>query len=145
MGRGTRGVRGMRLKSDDDAVVAMAIVDANCDILNITEGGMGKRSNIGCGDSQVDKEAGISGYRLTNRGSKGVTSIKLKSGDHLVGALRVEHGDEAMLTTTSGQIVRFKTDEIRTIGRASQGVKVMNIKNDDRIVNHQADSQHETQ
>ncbi len=134
MGRATRGVRGMKLQKKDDSVVAMAIVDPNCDILNITEKGMGKRSNIGSGDSQVDKEAGISGYRLTNRGSKGVISIKQKDGDHLVGALRVEHGDEAMITTISGQIVRFKTDEIRTIGRASQGVRVMNLKDDDRII-----------
>ncbi len=134
MGRGTRGVRGMRLKNDDDAVVAMAVVDPNCDILKITENGMGKRSNIGTGNSQLDKEARVSGYRLTNRGSKGVTSIKLKDADHVVGALRVEHGDEAMVTTTSGQIVRFKTDEIRTIGRASQGVRVMNLKKKDSIV-----------
>ncbi len=131
MGRATRGVIGIRLKSKEDSVIAMEVVDKDIDILKITALGMGKRSNIGAGKAEIDQGAG---YRLTNRGSKGIISIRLKGDDRVVGALKVESGDEIMVTTVSGQIVRFNTDEIRTIGRASQGVKVMNLRGDDRIV-----------
>lgn len=134
LGRSTRGVRGMRLKTADDAVVAMEIVDPNCDVLQITELGMGKRSNIGTGDAQQDREKHISGYRLTRRGSKGVTGIRLKEGDRVVGAVRLAPDSEIMLTTTKGQIVRFHATEVRVIGRTSQGVRVMNLNEGDRIV-----------
>ncbi|MCH2176183.1 MAG: DNA gyrase subunit A [Lentisphaeria bacterium] len=131
MGRSTRGVTGMRLKSEDDEIVAMTIVNKGDDIINITESGMGKRSNIGAGIAEIDQGAG---YRLTNRGGKGVTSIKLKEGDRLAGALVITDEDEVMVTTESGQIVRFKCSEIRAIGRSSQGVKVMNLKGSDKII-----------
>ncbi|MCJ8328998.1 MAG: DNA gyrase subunit A [Lentisphaeria bacterium] len=131
MGRNTRGVTAMRLKTESDSVVAMAIVVPSTDLLKITELGMGKRSNIGTGDAQIDKG---SGYRLTRRGGKGVTSIKLKENDAVVASLRIQSGDEIMIITEKGQIVRMKTDEIRTIGRTSQGVKVMNLKKDDKII-----------
>ena len=131
-GRVGKGMIGIRLKKENDGVVALAVVDKATDILNITENGMGKRSNIGTGIAEQDKEQG-GGYRLTNRGSKGVTSIKLKPDDKVVAALQVESGDEIMITTVSGQLVRISTDEIRSIGRSSQGVKVIDLRGKDKV------------
>ncbi len=131
-GRATRGVKGIRLgKRKDDAAVAMCVVEKGVDILIVTASGMGKRSNIGTGIAEQDKEGG--GYRLTNRGGKGVTGIRLKADDLVVGALLVEPGDEIMITTVNGQMVRISVDEIRTIGRASQGVRVINLRDDDKV------------
>ena len=131
-GRVGKGMIGIRLKKADDGVVALAVVNKQVDVLNITQYGMGKRSNIGTGIAEQDKEMG-GGYRLTNRGSKGVTSIKLKAEDKVIGALQVESGDEIMITTVNGQLVRISTDEIRAIGRSSQGVRVINLKGDDQV------------
>ena len=131
-GRVGKGMIGIRLKKENDGVVALAVVDKAVDILNITENGMGKRSNIGTGNAEEDREQG-GGYRLTNRGSKGVTSIKLKPDDQVIAALQVESGDEIMITTVNGQLVRINTDEIRSIGRSSQGVKVIDLRGDDRV------------
>ncbi len=132
-GRVGKGMIGIRLgKKKDDAVIAMSVVDKGVDIINITALGMGKRSNIGTGFSEQDKETG-GGYRLTNRGGKGVTSIKLKPRDKVVGALKVEDGDEIMMTTVNGQMVRINVDEVRTIGRSSQGVKVIDLREKDRV------------
>ncbi len=131
-GRATQGVRGIRLSSEEDRVVAATIVEEGIDILTITAGGMGKRSNIGTGDAEQDRQQG-GGYRLTKRGGKGVTSIKLKPGDKVVGALKVKPDDEIMITTTKGQMVRINADEIRTIGRSSKGVKVMDLRGKDQV------------
>lgn len=131
-GRVGIGVRGIRLRSEDDAVVAFSVVEKGVDMLKITQLGMGKRSNIGTGIAEQDRELG-GGYRLINRGGKGVTSIKLKTGDRVVAALMVVPGEEIMITTVNGQMVRISTDEIRTIGRNSQGVKVMDLRGKDRI------------
>jgi len=73
------------------------------------------------------------GYRLTNRGGKGVTSIKLKEKDKVVAAMIVEPGDEIMMTSIQGQMVRISTDEIRSIGRSSQGVKVIDLRGKDKV------------
>jgi DNA gyrase subunit A len=132
MGRVTRGVIGIRLgKREDDEVVAMAVVTERQDVLKVTLRGMGKRSNIGTGIAEQDRETG--GYRLTKRGGKGVTSIKLKDDDRVVAGIVVESGDEIMMTTVEGQLVRISTDEIRVIGRSSQGVRVINLRDSDTV------------
>ena len=134
IGRAGKGMIGIRLgKKEDDGVVAFAVVDKQVDILKITQNGMGKRSNIGTGNSEEDKEHG-GGYRLTKRGGKGVTSIRLNPGDRVIGALRIESEDEIMITTTDGQLVRINTNEIRTIGRSSKGVRVINLRKKDKVV-----------
>ena len=133
IGRAAKGMIGIRLgKREDDGVVALSVVDKQVDVLKITENGMGKRSNIGTGISEQDKETG-GGYRLTNRGGKGVTSIKLKPKDKVVAAMIVESGDEIMMTSVQGQMVRISTDEIRSIGRSSQGVKVIDLRGKDKV------------
>jgi DNA gyrase subunit A len=130
-GRVTKGVIGIRLGRDNDDVVAMCVTEKGADLLIVTAGGMGKRSNIGTGIADQDKETG--GYRLTKRGGKGVTGIKLKGDDRVTAGLLVEHSDEIMMTTVSGQMVRINTNEVRTIGRASQGVKVIDLRRNDEV------------
>jgi DNA gyrase subunit A len=130
-GRVTKGVIGIRLGRDGDYVVAMCVVDKGADLLIITARGMGKRSNIGTGIADQDRKTG--GYRMTKRGGKGVTGIKLKEGDEVAAALLVELGGEIMMTTVSGQMVRINTDEVRTIGRTSQGVKVIDLRGKDMV------------
>jgi DNA gyrase subunit A len=130
-GRVTKGVIGIRLGRDNDNVVAMCVTEKGADLLIVTAGGMGKRSNIGTGIADQDKETG--GYRLTKRGGKGVTGIKLKDDDRVTSGLLVEQGDEIMMTTVSGQMVRISTNEVRTIGRTSQGVKVIDLRRKDKV------------
>ncbi len=132
MGRATRGVIGIRLgKREGDEVVAMEVVSDGLDILNITEQGMGKRSNIGTGIAELDTD--VDGYRRTHRGGQGVISIRLREGDRVVAASLIEPGEEVIVTTMLGQVVRFKADEIRTIGRSSQGVRVINLRDKDCV------------
>ncbi len=135
MGRTARGVTGLRFKIAGDSIVGMEVIEhledlgddadeealANGpEILVISSGGMGKRSYVNT-------------YRRTNRGAKGVTSMKLREGEDVIAAIQVTAGDELMLSTEKGQMVRFSTDEVRTIGRASKGVRIMNMKDGDRI------------
>lgn len=136
MGRATRGVRGMNLRDGQggirDGVVSMTVVDPGAELLVVTEKGMGKRSCIGTGIAEQDKAIG-GGYRLTRRGGKGVTSIKLETDDRVVAALEVKEGDEIIMTSVNGQMVRIGTDSIRAIGRNSRGVRVMRLREGDRL------------
>ena len=103
-------------EGDDTALVD----DGRPQLLVITSGGMGKRSFV-------------EGYRLTRRGAKGVKNVNLRSGEEVVAALRVKHGDELILTTERGLISRMKVDEIRIVGRSSKGVRIMELRKNDRI------------
>ena len=134
IGRTARGVTGMRFKIPGDEIVSMAIVpsiqefDSEEDaasaggpqMIVITDGGMGKRSFV-------------STYRKTNRGAKGVVNIRLKENESVVSALIIDDSYEILITTLKGLIVRIPAKEIRTIGRASKGVKVMRLKEGDLI------------
>lgn len=133
MGRTARGVIGMRLGKANDAVVSMAVVEPGADVLTITVKGIGKRSNIGTGHTEQDKAIG-GGYRLTNRGGRGVISMRLQANDSVVSALKVIPGSELMMTTVEGQLVRISIDELRSIGRSTQGVKVIGLHDDDKVV-----------
>lgn len=123
-GRASRGVRGLRFRKEGDYLVSMEVfqnvpedeVVDGPEILVITTGGMGKRSFV-------------KNYRLTRRGSGGVTSIRFKNpGESVVATLQVESGDEIIITTQKGIIVRLSCDQVRTIGRASMGVRLMSFK-----------------
>jgi len=85
-------------------------------ILVISDGGMGKRSYI-------------SSYRLTRRGAKGVVNMKLPAGEKVISVIQVEDSNDLLITTKVGQTVRIPMSEIRTIGRASKGVRIMKLKN----------------
>ncbi len=121
MGRNAGGVRGIQVSSDD-AVVAMEAVAGAPSLLTVTENGFGKRTRI-------DE------YPLRNRGGKGVITIKTtERNGQVVGALLVGDDDELMLISNRGKIIRIKVGSISVIGRNTQGVKLFELSNDERLV-----------
>ncbi|MBI1223876.1 MAG: DNA gyrase subunit A [Bacteroidetes bacterium] len=124
MGRNTSGVNGLTLEDENDAVVGMAIVEPNDlthSILTISEKGTGKRTMAG-------------DYRLTNRGGKGVKTMEIteKTGD-VIAIKAVAEDEDLMITTKSGIVIRMPVNEIRVMGRATQGVRVIRVDGDDEI------------
>ena len=117
-GRATRGVRGITLKGKDDYVVNIEVVDSKSTLLIAGMNGQGKRT-------EFDQ------YRLQKRGGSGVIAIKTQG---VAGALSVREDDEIMLLTHSGQAVRTRVNEIRVIGRTTQGVRLINLAKDDRLI-----------
>ena len=119
-GRNTVGVWGIR-PDKKDHVVAIAIVDPNAMLLVAGENGIGKRTPF-------------DDYRRQSRGGKGIITMKTgeKTGD-VVGALTVTEGDELMLITTKGQMVRTRVKEIRVVGRNTMGVKLMDLRNGEKL------------
>jgi len=121
MGRATRGVRGIRL-SAGDAVIGLIVADEKTTVLTVCENGYGKRT-------------AIDQYRLINRGGKGVINIRTsKRNGKVVGLLDVKDEDEVMLVTQGGMVIRSPVAHVRVIGRATQGVRVINLKEGDRVV-----------
>jgi len=120
MGRGAKGVRGIRL-GKKDALIAMEAVSPDGSLLTVTENGFGKRTSF--------KE-----YRLQSRGGKGIINVKITSKNgNVVGLKSVKDKDEIMLITHKGMVVRTPVKEIRMIGRATQGVRVIKLKDKDRV------------
>ncbi len=115
MGRTAAGVRAMRL-GENDALVDMLVVDENYDILTLTAKGYGKRTNV-------------EDYRVQGRAGKGIKAgtFNEKTGE-LVAMKQVTDDNDIMIITTAGTIIRMHADSISRIGRASRGVKVMNVK-----------------
>ena len=152
MGRTARGVTGMRFKLDDDEVVSLEVISeptydeaqedteiedvpesdfaedeetadaagVGPEVLVVTDGGMGKRSFV-------------SAYRKTNRGARGVVNIRLRPGEHVLAVVQMTGDDELLITTERGQMTRIPAAEIRRVGRASYGVKIMNLNQNDRV------------
>ena len=122
MGRNASGVRGIRLADDTDEVIGMVSVhDLDEEILVVSENGYGKRSSI-------------DDYRITNRGGKGVKTISIteKTGG-LVAIKNVSDSDDLMIINKSGIAIRMSVEDLRVMGRATQGVKLINIKGKDSI------------
>ena len=122
MGRNASGVRGIKLKDEKDEVIGMISVnDMDSDILVVSENGYGKRSSL---DS----------YRVTNRGGKGVKTISItdKTGS-LVSLKSVNDNDHLMIINKSGIAIRMEVNSLRVMGRATQGVKLINLKDNDSI------------
>jgi DNA gyrase subunit A len=129
MGRNASGVRGVTLANDNDAVVGMiAVKDDSETILVVSEKGYGKRSYLN------DPEDGEAVYRVTNRGGKGVKTISItdKTGP-LLAIKIVADEDDLMIITKSGVTIRMHIDTIRTMGRAAQGVRLINLKGNAEI------------
>ncbi|MDP6579658.1 MAG: DNA gyrase C-terminal beta-propeller domain-containing protein, partial [Vicinamibacterales bacterium] len=121
MGRTARGVRGIRLRSDDE-VVAMAVVRPGGTLLTVTENGYGKRT-------ELDE------YRVQSRGGVGIIGIQTTARNgRVAGIAYVEDEDELMLITQQGKVLRMDTKDIRPIGRATQGVRLIEIDDRDRVV-----------
>src|SRR5210317_219380 len=122
MGRGASGVRGITLNDKNDEVVGMvAVNDMDANILVVSENGYGKRSSV-------------EDYRVTNRGGKGVKTISIteKTGK-LVSIKNVTDQDDLMIINKSGIAIRMEISTLRIMGRATQGVKLINLKVDDTI------------
>jgi len=122
MGRNASGVRGIRLASETDEVIGMICIENNAsDVLVVSENGFGKRS-------QIDD------YRITNRGGKGVKTINIteKTGS-LISIKDVTDTDDLMIINKSGIIIRIAIANLRLMGRATQGVKLINIRQGDEI------------
>lgn len=122
MGRTATGVRGITLEDDNDAVVGMiAINDAETTVLVVSEKGYGKRTDI-------------EDYRVTNRGGKGVKTINVteKTGK-LVAIKDVTDTDDLMIINRSGIIIRIAMNQLRVMGRATQGVRLISFKGNDEI------------
>ena len=122
MGRNASGVRGITLGGPNDEVIGMVSVnDASTDILVVSENGYGKRSSL-------------DDYRITNRGGKGVKTISItdKTGE-LVAIKNVSDENDLMIINKSGIAIRMSVESLRVMGRATQGVKLINLKGDDQI------------
>ncbi|MGJ8737644.1 DNA gyrase subunit A [Zobellia laminariae] len=122
MGRNASGVRGITLADDNDEVIGMVSVhDMEENLLVVSENGYGKRSNI-------------DDYRITNRGGKGVKTISIteKTGG-LVALKNVSDSDDLMIINKSGIAIRMSVEDLRVMGRATQGVRLINLKGNDSI------------
>jgi DNA gyrase subunit A len=132
MGRNASGVKGITLESDKDEVIGMLTVDKDtldtATVLVVSEKGYGKRSYL------VDPETKEDEYRVTGRGGKGVKTLNVteKTGD-LIAIKNVSDEDGLMIINKSGLTIRMRVDALRTMGRATQGVRLINIKDSDAI------------
>jgi DNA gyrase subunit A len=121
MGRTAYGVRGISLR-DEDYVVAMAEVRPGGTLLTVTEHGFGKRT-------EIDE------YRVQSRGGVGIINIATtERNGQVVGVAYEQDGDQVLLITQQGMILRMQTNDVRAIGRATQGVKLIEIEGEDRVV-----------
>ena len=117
-GRATRGVRGIKLKSDSDAVVAIEIVDPDATLLTAGANGLGKRT-------------AFDEYRQQSRGGSGIIAMK---SEKIIGVLSVTDSDEIMMFTKNGQAVRSPIKDVRISGRATSGVKLINLGDKDKLI-----------
>ena len=122
MGRGARGVIGIRLAKEDFLVGAGVIGEDDKYILTITESGIGKKSDLGL-------------YRCQSRGGKGLLNIKInKKLGKVIGLIILNDSDEMILSSEKGVVNKLGTSQIRSQGRATQGLKIINLKEGDRLV-----------
>ena len=143
MGRNSSGVKGVSLVGDDE-LVGMVVADPDATLLTASENGYGKRTPFGPnangnGDSEPSAEAGgedSSGarYRTQNRGGKGLRDIKTTDRNgRVVGVASVTDGDELLLMTSRGKLQRIRAADVSTIGRNTQGVRVMSLDEGDTL------------
>ncbi|MCY4523848.1 MAG: DNA gyrase subunit A, partial [Halobacteriovoraceae bacterium] len=121
VGRVSRGVKGMGIKSDEK-VITMEIIDDSMELLSMTENGHGKRSLV--------RE-----YRKQTRGGMGVSAMKLTQKNGKIKAIKtVEKQDDLMVITNKGQVIRTNISEISLQGRNTQGVRIIRLKKDEKVV-----------
>jgi len=120
MGRSTSGVRGMGLRKDDE-VIAASIADEDLDVLVVTDQGYGKRTRV-------------SDYPVKGRGGLGVKTVQLtKARGQLAGAMVVREGYQVMMISTGGTVIRMPVEEVKRLGRSTQGVIVMRLRGDEQV------------
>lgn len=121
MGRTATGVRGVKLAKGDFVIGLVAVIRPSATILVVTDRGFGKRSDLG-------------DYRVTNRGGKGVITVKTtEKVGKLISIKEVTDSDDLMIITTKGILIRQKVKDIRVMGRNAQGVKLIRLSENDRI------------
>ena len=121
MGRATEGVRGMTLRGDDE-VIAAEIAKDDSDLLVVTENGFGKRTRV-------------SEYPLKGRGGMGVSTVQLtEARGKLAGARVVRDGYQVMLISNGGTVIRMSVTEVKRLGRSTQGVIVMRLREGEQVV-----------
>ena len=122
MGRASRGVTGIRFSEENDCVIGMEVITGDSTILSICENGYGKRTPL-------------EEYRVQSRGGKGIYTIKVTDRNGpVVGICQVSETDDLMIMTSVGKIMRFTVGEIGVIGRLTQGVRLMNVEQGERII-----------
>jgi DNA gyrase subunit A len=120
MGRATSGVKGMGLRKDDE-VISAGIADDELDMLVVTDQGYGKRTRM-------------KDYPVKGRGGLGVKTVQLtKARGQLAGALPVSDGMQVMLMSNGGTVIRMPVEEIKRLGRSTQGVIVMRLRGDEQV------------
>jgi len=120
MGRGATGVRGIEV-GEGDAVIAADVVQEGAQILTVTERGFGKRTPL-------------EEYRLTGRGGKGIIDIKTGGRNGaVVGMLQIREGDDVLVVTTKGKLIRIHAEDVSSQGRNTMGVRIIEIDADDRV------------
>jgi len=120
MGRDASGVQGMRMRGEDE-VISINIAQDDADLLVVTENGYGKRTRV-------------ADYPRKGRGGMGVKTIQLtEAKGTLAGARVVRDGYQVMLISTGGTVIRMPVDDIKRLGRATQGVIVMRLRGDERV------------
>jgi len=121
MGRGASGVRGIKLNEGDEAIGMVCVSREDTQLMVVSENGYGKRSNIG-------------EYRITSRGAKGVKALNIteKTGK-LVSIKEVSDDDDLMIITTNGIAIRMGVANLRIMGRATQGVRLIKLSGKDAI------------
>jgi DNA gyrase subunit A len=122
MGRGARGVKGVNLEGDDEVVSLVRVGEDGPYLLTACELGYGKRT-------------AIDEYRETNRGGKGIINIKITPRNgFVVGVVAVKPGDQAILITSSGKLIRIPVDDVSAIGRSTQGVRMIRVETEEQVV-----------
>src|SRR5215468_10573549 len=121
MGRDTSGVAGMKMRAGDE-VISINIAEDDADLLVVTENGFGKRTRV-------------SEYPVKGRGGLGVKTVQLtEARGHLIGSRVVRDGYQVMLISTAGTVIRIPVEEVKRLGRSTQGVIVMRLRGDDETV-----------
>ncbi len=122
VGRASRGVTGIRFSEETDCVIGMEVIIGDSTILSICENGYGKRTPL-------------EEYRAQTRGGKGIYTIKVtERNGPVVGICQVSETDDLMIMTSVGKITRFTVGEIGVIGRLTQGVRLMNVEDGERVI-----------
>ena len=120
MGRGAGGVRGIELEEGDE-VIAADVVQEGAQILTVSERGYGKRTPL-------------EEYRLQGRAGKGIIDIKTEGRNgHVVGMLQIRQGDDILVVTTKGKLIRMHAEDVRLQGRNTMGVRMIDLDDDDKV------------
>ncbi|QDT67144.1 DNA gyrase subunit A [Planctomycetes bacterium MalM25] len=138
MGRNSSGVKGINLVGDD-TLAGMVVADPEATLLTATENGYGKRTPFGpnaaaAEDASEDDNSSSARYRTQNRGGKGLRDIKTTDRNgRVVGVARVTDADELLMMTARGKLQRIRAADVSTIGRNTQGVRIMNVDDGDTL------------